>query len=205
MDLADDIRRRLQAWAAGKKAIRTFWLFGSRARGDAHAESDFDFAIELKPKRGDHDWAFGDFVFQVDQWKRELASIVGADVDLVAFRDDLEGPFDPRVNAELLWPALTYRLSSPDIYRISFDGVEVGSVSKRADHIHHLDYWSWGVDTMPRMDHGGRVPNGRIDPPGGLPEALAAFKQAFVAWHTALPAGLWELNRDHMRRDPSRP
>jgi hypothetical protein len=32
------------------------------------------------PARGKHDWAFGDFVCEADQWKAELRSIVMGDV-----------------------------------------------------------------------------------------------------------------------------
>jgi hypothetical protein len=53
---------------------------------------------------GDHDWALGDYVFMHDDWKNNLRGIVKADVSLVAFRDDLERPFDPRDQAIKIWP-----------------------------------------------------------------------------------------------------
>jgi len=55
-----------------------------------------------------------------------------------------------------LRPDLNYRLVNrdPPGYRVSFDGVEVGSISKRTDHIKLVDHWHWGVDTMRLMDRG---------------------------------------------------
>jgi predicted nucleotidyltransferase len=80
------------------------WLFGSRARGDHRPDSHFDLALELKPKNGDHDWAFGDYVFLVDEWKAEIKTLIKSDISLVAFRDDLEGRFDPTDGGVRLWP-----------------------------------------------------------------------------------------------------
>lgn len=57
----DEITRLLAEWAARTNAVAALWLFGSRARGTARANSDHDLAIELRPKTKDHDWAFGDF------------------------------------------------------------------------------------------------------------------------------------------------
>jgi hypothetical protein len=55
--------------------------------------------------------------------------------------------------------SLTYSQVSPDGYRIKFDGVEVGSVSKQVQHTTGREHWSWGVDVMPLMDHGGHPPS----------------------------------------------
>jgi hypothetical protein len=57
--------------------------------------------------------------------------------------------------------SLTYRQASPDGYRINFDGVEIGSVSKRVN-LDQRDHWRFGVDT-PLMDHGGRPLSGKTD------------------------------------------
>jgi hypothetical protein len=56
---------------------------------------------------------------------------------------------------------LTYRQASPDGYRIKFDGVEIGSIARRHQHVQNRDIWHWGVDAMPLMDHGGRPPSAR--------------------------------------------
>jgi hypothetical protein len=78
-------------------------LISERPSPTARADSDHDFAIELCPKVKDHDWAFGDYTFEVDDWKAELRDIVRGDVSLVGFRDDLPGPFDPRIRGICLW------------------------------------------------------------------------------------------------------
>lgn len=58
------------------------------------------------------------------------------------------------------------------------------------------EYWHWGVDAMPLMDHGGRPPSEDAE---SFEEALAVFREAFAAWHHRLPAGVWEKNREHIR------
>jgi len=95
---------------------------------------------------------------------------------------------------------LTYRRVSPNGYRVSFDGVEVGSISQRSHH-KRKEFWHWGVDIMPLRDHGGRPPSGDVDT---FEDALSAFKLAFMKWHAALPPGLWEKNRDHIAHGSQR-
>jgi hypothetical protein len=85
--------------------------------------------------------------------------------------------------------------SQPDSYRIKFDGIEVGSVSKRSDHHKAREYWHWGVDGMPLMDHGGRPPSGDA---WSRDAAMQAFKVAFLQWvndHT----DDWPRNRDYIK------
>lgn len=94
-------KRELSAWANATKAVDKLWLFGSRARNEHRDDSDFDFAIELAPKNGNTDWAFGDFVCEADEWKEALRRIVNSDVSLVPIREDLPLKFDPRV--VLIW------------------------------------------------------------------------------------------------------
>jgi hypothetical protein len=67
-------------------------------------DSDYDIALELKPKKRGHDWAFGDYVFLCDEWKAEIKALINSDISLVAFRGDLEGRFDPRDQGIMLWP-----------------------------------------------------------------------------------------------------
>ena len=98
-----EITRLLAEWAARTNAVAALWLFGSRARGTARADSDYDLAIELRPKIKGHDWAFGDFISIGDRWKVQLRSIVRSDVSLVGFRDDLPCRFDPRIDGICLW------------------------------------------------------------------------------------------------------
>jgi uncharacterized protein len=58
-----------------KYGFRTVGIFGSRARGDARADSDIDFVFQ----NGDH--ALG--LFEKESAKEELRSILGVDVDLL--------------------------------------------------------------------------------------------------------------------------
>ncbi|WP_409188901.1 nucleotidyltransferase family protein [Bradyrhizobium sp. RDM4] len=97
------LEQRLADWSEGTNAVAALWLFGSRARGTFGPDSDYDFAIELRPKMKDHDWSFGDFICDGDNWKAQLRMIVRSDVSLVGFRDDLPGKFDPRVGGICLW------------------------------------------------------------------------------------------------------
>ena len=101
--ISEEIAASLRAWAATNDSVASLWLFGSRAKGQHRPDSDHDIAIELKPKKGDHDWALGNYVFKQAEWKAELKEIVKSEVSLVAFRRDLEGPFDPREFGIEIW------------------------------------------------------------------------------------------------------
>jgi hypothetical protein len=92
---------------------------------------------------------------------------------------------------------LSYRLVDPVGlgYRVNFDGVEIGSISRRLQHVQHRFYWHWGVDTMPLMSHGGRPPSGDADT---FEEALVAFKAAFTKWHAGIDPKLWTKNVDYI-------
>lgn len=94
---------RLREWAELRNAAAALWLFGSRAKGTARPDSDHEFAVELRPSNGHHDWALGEYVALHKEWKAELRAIVGGEVSLVAFRDDIESPFDPREDGYLIW------------------------------------------------------------------------------------------------------
>jgi hypothetical protein len=68
-------------------------------------------------------------------------------------------------------PQLTYRLTcdDPEIYRVSFDGKEIGAIALRTRHVMPIiTYWHWGVGILPMMSNGGRPPEGDIEPPGRL-------------------------------------
>jgi hypothetical protein len=85
------------------------------------------------------------------------------------------------------------RSDDPPGYRVWYDGVEVGSVSQKHNHVSQQWSWIWGVDTMPLMSHGGRVPTGDVQ---SLEQALEKFKAAFTIWMEVLHPGDWQRNRD---------
>jgi predicted nucleotidyltransferase len=89
IDLPDETRQLLIAWGERTNAISELWLFGSRAKGASHSQSDFDLAAVLMPPIGDHDWAMGYYVALCDHvWKPELMQIVEGPVDFGAIGPD---------------------------------------------------------------------------------------------------------------------
>jgi hypothetical protein len=77
----------------------------------------------------------------------------------------------------------------PLSYRVKYDGVEIGSISKKHHHVEHRDFWSWGIDTIPLMRHGGRPPRGEAR---SFERAKKLFRQAFEEWKAGLPPGQLE-------------
>jgi hypothetical protein len=98
-------------------------------------------------------------------------------------------------------PSLTYRAVAPDAYRISFDGVEVGSIAMRTDHVQQHDFWRWAVDALPLKYHGGSPPAGDAE---SFPAAMDVFKTGFTKWHEGFLPGVWEMNRAYLRRTAER-
>lgn len=90
--------------------------------------------------------------------------------------------------------SFTYRQVTQNSFRVSADGVSIGSISRHT-RAGRPAVWHWGVDTMSLMDPGGRPPFGDAD---SFEAAQQAFKSAFAAWHAALAPGLWENNRSRI-------
>lgn len=59
-----------------KNKVRELSLFGSRARGDANADSDFDLLVEFLPNSGMS-------LFEFSRMQIDLQSVIGSKVDLV--------------------------------------------------------------------------------------------------------------------------
>jgi hypothetical protein len=89
----------------------------------------------------------------------------------------------------------------PPSYRVKCDGVEIGSISKRHHHVEHREFWSWGIDTTPMMNHGGRPPTGEAR---NFEQAKRLFQEAFEKWKEALPPGQFEENLIYKRDASSR-
>jgi hypothetical protein len=85
---------------------------------------------------------------------------------------------------------------------VKYDGVEIGSISKRDQHVEHREFWSWAIDTMPMMSHGGRPPSGEAQ---SFEQAKTLFEEAFEKWRAGLPPGQFEENLIYKRqRGPTR-
>lgn len=59
-----------------KNKVRELSLFGSRARGDASPESDFDLLVEFLPNSGMS-------LFEFSRMQIDLQTVIGSKVDLV--------------------------------------------------------------------------------------------------------------------------
>ncbi len=70
----------------------------------------------------------------------------------------------------------------PPSYRVKYDGVEIGSISKRNHHVEHREFWAWELDTMPVMSHGGRPPCGEAR---NFDQAKKLFRETFEKWKMA--------------------
>lgn len=77
-----------------ERGVRSLYLFGSTARGDAADESDLDLLFE-------HDPASGFSLFTQAGLARELSTAFAAKIDLVAV-DGLRPAFRERVSREMI-------------------------------------------------------------------------------------------------------
>ncbi len=84
----------------------------------------------------------------------------------------------------------------PPSYRVKYDGVEIGSISKQHHHVEHRDFWSWAIDNMPMMSHGGRPPCGEAR---NFDQAKKLFRESFEKWKDELPPGQFEENLIYKR------
>ena len=75
-----DTRASLIRRAQSHHAIDELWLFGSHAKGTATEESDVDLAIALAPEPSStsaESTPLGQYVARADEWRRQVADIVG--------------------------------------------------------------------------------------------------------------------------------
>lgn len=75
---------KLQTWAAGQVLVKRLWVFGSRARGDNHARSDLDVAIEIH--HHDESEGMATWMCKTQHWQGELASLFTLPVDLQQYQ-----------------------------------------------------------------------------------------------------------------------
>jgi hypothetical protein len=111
MDLPEEWRQVIVAWAEHNPCVREVWLFGSRAKGNPK-KNDVDIAIYLTPP------ACGNWPSQQkfatnsaaqmetefgDVWQRELASAIDHPVSLKAVPPGSELDKDVRTTGVCLW------------------------------------------------------------------------------------------------------
>jgi predicted nucleotidyltransferase len=63
----------LAHWAAAKPTIKALYVFGSRAGGSAHSDSDLDLAFDFI----DVDEPLAELIANAAQWKAELTDLTG--------------------------------------------------------------------------------------------------------------------------------
>ena len=81
----------VSAWARGKPLVKRAYLFGSRVRGDHHAESDIDIALELDSevfRRVDESGGLATWIFETKGWKEELEKLIPLKVQLERYHPD---------------------------------------------------------------------------------------------------------------------
>ena len=105
IDLSDEVRQSLIAWAERTNAVSELWLFGSRAKGTSRGESDVDLAVSLMPQgKEKYDWAFGEYVALADtKWRPELIQIVGRSISFGAVTSNDEMDYEVRSTGIMLW------------------------------------------------------------------------------------------------------
>ena len=93
MDLPEDWRRVIVAWAERNACVREVWLFGSRVKGNPK-KNDVDLALYLMPPTPSNswpssqkyptDWAREKYRKSWKAWQRALSRRIGCPVQLVA-------------------------------------------------------------------------------------------------------------------------
>jgi predicted nucleotidyltransferase len=75
--ITEDLRGKLQGWAATKPTIKALYVFGSYASGAAEPGSDLDLAFEFTSV----DEADAELICNAKTWKTELTRLTGITVN----------------------------------------------------------------------------------------------------------------------------
>lgn len=82
-------------WAGRTPLVTSIYLFGSRAKGTARADSDIDLAFQTQANAGETPYTVA--FFNKEKWKQELEALLPWPVDL-QYADPGED--------EIVWPAV---------------------------------------------------------------------------------------------------
>ena len=123
---------------------------------------------------------------QLDPWRISPDSVPGLSRTLYV------ATIRPMIEGQLIARKVH---DDPPSWRISFEDVEIGSISQQQRHTqNNAVCWHWGIDTMPL--HGGRTPGGEA---WSFEAAREAFRDAFFKWVNVLHPGDWQRNRDYIK------
>ena len=91
---------------------------------------------------------------------------------------------------------LTYRKLNGDLprYRVSFEGVDVGSIAVQTNYIERSQYWHWRIHSMPLLS--GPNPDGKAE---SFDAAMEGFKLAFAEWLAKIPSDKWQENLERLQ------
>ncbi len=105
IDLQPGWLKAIRTWAKQGPDVSEVWLFGSRAKGTATAESNIDLALVLMPGDPGHDWPLGNWTALASRWQGDLELGLGRHVSLELFArpGEEEGAPEARASAILLW------------------------------------------------------------------------------------------------------
>jgi len=95
MDISE-LSQRVEVWACDIQYINAVVLFGSRAKGTATENSDWDICCLINENESEG-WR-GIWVCEADAWKREFCRATGLSESVVQF----VAPTSPQVKAGLL-------------------------------------------------------------------------------------------------------
>ena len=81
----NDFTIKVRKWAEPITEIRAVLLFGSRARGDHHQNSDWDICILLETTNSKSGNWYGTWIGLADDWHQSFCDAVGLDIKDVQF------------------------------------------------------------------------------------------------------------------------
>jgi predicted nucleotidyltransferase len=97
MQVEPEVLKLLQDWCAGTPSISRAWVFGSRAKNLASADSDLDLAVQLKSVVSGG--PISEWIWNAKTWRAQLGELLPEPAVHLEFAD-------PEETAEVVWPAV---------------------------------------------------------------------------------------------------